>query len=72
MGFLVNSLPSKVRPQHLFRQLRNKITYLLTGSSILITLLFLFSYIFTRYSFDPQIANANRGESIFFALTNLF
>ena len=72
MGFLVNSLPSKVRPQHLFRQLRNKITYLLTGSSILITLLFLFSYIFTRYSFDPQIANANRGGLIFFALTNLF
>lgn len=28
------------------------------------TLLFLFSYLFTTYSFDPQIANANRGGSI--------
>ena len=33
---------------------------------------FLFSYIFTKYSFDPQIANANRGGSKFFFLFNFF
>ena len=32
----------------------------------------LFSYIFARYSFDPQIANANRGGSfIYFLFTDL-
>ena len=35
---------------------------------------FLFSYIFTRYSFDPQIANAKRGGSnlFFFSLLTQF
>ena len=33
---------------------------------------FLFSYIFTKYSFDPQIANAKRGGSKFFFFLNLF
>ena len=33
---------------------------------------FLFSYIFTKYSFDPQIANAKRGGSKFFFFFNLF
>ena len=32
----------------------------------------LHSYLFTRYSFDQQIANANRGGQIFFSLLTYF
>ena len=40
--------------------------YLMISSLTFIfhTLLFLFSHLFTTYSFDPQIANANQGGSI--------
>ena len=36
------------------------------------SLMLLHSYLFTRYSFDQQIANANRGGQIFFSLLTYF
>ena len=48
-------------------KMKQKSDLTIHGFSLTHTLSFLFSYIFTRYSFDLQIANANRGGSILFS-----
>ena len=53
-------------------KMKQKSDLTIHGFSLTHTLLFLFSYIFTRYSFDLQIANANRGGSILFSKPTLF